>query len=354
MLFCAHMQCMSPGEFILRNRPQAVVVETAIVPEHGAMPGNIITCNDTITDPAAAFFMRMFCQVADRLRVEDGDPWESELWKTITKNYNGEQLTYVGALTTGAHLVFGDRPKDITYRRLLHLTTLKQLDEGYSHQCVANATAILGLPPSPYEPESLPVSEQIMMQEREAVMLQVVHEVCKGAHPHLVELPPFTSVVMVLGNDHMTGLRHLLDSGKWQQMVGWGPLASSDLLFMPGMVQHESEEHAATDMGLRRGLLASMMRLSVNQQVMEDMDCVLGPVPERHRLAYDAVNEVYGSPRMKLACLPAALLAQVVTGHGCDMEEVLQPMRDVRPSNGGPGFSEEMVTYVRALNYDLD
>lgn len=40
-----------------------MVVETAIVPEHGAMPGNIITCNDTITDPAAAFFMRMFCQV---------------------------------------------------------------------------------------------------------------------------------------------------------------------------------------------------------------------------------------------------------------------------------------------------
>lgn len=29
-------------------------------------------------------------------------------------------------------------------------------------------------------------------------------------------------------------------------------------------------------------------------------------------------------------------------------------MRDIRPSNGGPGFSEEMVTYVRALNYDLD
>lgn len=37
-------------------------------------------------------------------------------------------------------------------------------------------------------------------------MLQVVHEVCKGAHPHLIDLPPFTSVVMVLGNDHMTGV----------------------------------------------------------------------------------------------------------------------------------------------------
>lgn len=38
----------------------------------------------------------------------------------------------------------------------------------------------------------------------------------------------------------------------------------------------------------------------------------------------------------------------------CLGPQVLQPMRDVRPSNGGPGFSEEMVTYVRALNYDLD
>lgn len=52
------------------------------------------------------------------------------------------------------------------------------------------------------------------------------------------------------------------------------------------------------------------------------MDNVLGPIPERHQVAYDAVNEVYGSPRMKLACLPTALLNQVVTGHGCNMEEV--------------------------------
>ncbi len=30
--------------------------------------------------------------------------------------FRGEQLVYVAALACGAPLVFGDRPKDITYR----------------------------------------------------------------------------------------------------------------------------------------------------------------------------------------------------------------------------------------------
>lgn len=34
----------------------------------------------------------------------------------MRSSYNGEQLAYIGALATGAPLVFGDRPKDITYR----------------------------------------------------------------------------------------------------------------------------------------------------------------------------------------------------------------------------------------------
>jgi len=33
-----------PGEWILANRPAAVVVETACTPDHGAQPGVAITC----------------------------------------------------------------------------------------------------------------------------------------------------------------------------------------------------------------------------------------------------------------------------------------------------------------------
>ncbi len=51
------------GEWIIRQRPQAVVVETAMGPEHGAMAGNVIRCGDRPADPTAGFYLRMFCQV---------------------------------------------------------------------------------------------------------------------------------------------------------------------------------------------------------------------------------------------------------------------------------------------------
>ncbi len=34
--------------------------------------------------------------------------------------------------------------------------------------------------------------------------------------------------------------------------------------------------------------------------------------------------------------------------------QALQPMRDIRPMHGGPGYSEDMVMYVRGLNFELD
>lgn len=36
------------GEWIIRQRPQAVVVETAMGPEHGAVSGNVIRCGDQV------------------------------------------------------------------------------------------------------------------------------------------------------------------------------------------------------------------------------------------------------------------------------------------------------------------
>lgn len=37
------------------------------------------------------------------------------VWDQVKGNMNGEQLAYVAALATGAELVFGDRPKNITF-----------------------------------------------------------------------------------------------------------------------------------------------------------------------------------------------------------------------------------------------
>ncbi len=51
------------GDYILQTRPGAVVVETAVTPEHGALPGNSLSCSDRVAEGPTSFFMRMFCQV---------------------------------------------------------------------------------------------------------------------------------------------------------------------------------------------------------------------------------------------------------------------------------------------------
>jgi hypothetical protein len=51
------------AEYVLQTRPAAVVVETAVTPEHGSLPGNVIACGDPVAESSAAFYMRMYCQV---------------------------------------------------------------------------------------------------------------------------------------------------------------------------------------------------------------------------------------------------------------------------------------------------
>ena len=61
--------------------------------------------------------------------------------------------------------------------------------------------------------------------------------------------------------------------------------------------------------------------------------------------------EIYGSTRMLLAALPPGDLPAVCSGWQCDMQEVLQPVRAVRPSNGGRGADEDVLwDHVRDLN----
>jgi hypothetical protein len=51
------------GDFILSEKPDAVIVETAVTLEHGAMPGNAIHAGDAVAEGQDAFFLRMFYQV---------------------------------------------------------------------------------------------------------------------------------------------------------------------------------------------------------------------------------------------------------------------------------------------------
>lgn len=341
------------GEWIIRNRPQAVVVETSLGPEHGAMPGNVIGCKDQVVDKDADFYLRMFCQVGAALvEFKDADFTTAPLWKQVRSAYNGEQLAYIGAFAAGVPLVYGDRPKDITYRRLFTIPTITQLDEAVSYQAEANYRSLLTLPPPPYVPEQLPLAEQIVMVEREAVMLKVVHDLCRNA---LAQQPlpggKPESIALVLGSGHLQGISHLWSSGRWKELLGGANcvLPASDLMAAPPLPSPESKDY-----GLRRGLMEAVLRLSVTQEVLRNLEVVLGPVPDNHQTAVTALGEVYNCPRMQLASLPRDMLQAAVVGFGCDFYEELQVMRDIRPMHGGPGYSEEMVTYVRALNFELD
>ena len=65
------------------------------------------------------------------------------------------------------------------------------------------------------------------------------------------------------------------------------------------------------------------------------------------------------SPEAATACIgmPSWALCMHVCVRACvcvHALQELQTMRDIRPMHGGPGYSEEMVTYVRALNFELD
>lgn len=46
--------CSTAGNWVLQNRPAAVVVETACTPEHGSAPGRGVTCRDQVQ---GAFFI---------------------------------------------------------------------------------------------------------------------------------------------------------------------------------------------------------------------------------------------------------------------------------------------------------
>lgn len=62
-------------------------------------------------------FLRVFCQIAAALQEQgDGAFAPGGVWSQAVANLNGEQLAYIAAFATGAQLLFGDRPKDITYR----------------------------------------------------------------------------------------------------------------------------------------------------------------------------------------------------------------------------------------------
>lgn len=327
------------GDWILQNRPAAVVVETACHPSHGAWPGNLFTCADQTVMGSDGFFQRVFCQVAAAMQ-EQGDAAMAPdgVWRQACENFNGEQLAYVAALATGAKLAFGDRPKEITYRRLFGLPSLQQLDEAFAYEVLSQYHQILG----EKKPSGSCVVDHMMMREREVVMCKVAADLAANEG----------SVALVVGSAHVPGIRELWESQQWRQLLRTDDLAASPLMSAPDI---RPQDMQAPGSGVRRGLLEAVLALSVPDEVLQDLDGHLPAVPDEQDEERQCTFEVYSCQRTQLAVLPRDVLDRVVScAPGCasgrSMWEVLEPIRAVRPVNGGAGWDEDLVVALRALD----
>ncbi|KAL4449447.1 hypothetical protein ABPG77_007091 [Micractinium sp. CCAP 211/92] len=334
------------AEFVMRERPSVVVVETSLNSAHGSAHGNTICRADCLTFAHASApgsheqRARMFAQYGVQL-ADMAHPLGSHLWHDLSQGsralYN-EQLVYVAAFAVGADLVFGDRPKQITYSRMLWLPSIVDLDQAYGAMSASNyADLARQQPPARRQLGSTSATEGALLGERDAVMLSALHQAS-------LRCGEGGSVVGVVGASHLSGMQRLWDSGGWRQMVAGGLLEAPRGPPVP-------ESPDAT--GVRRALLDGVIRLSCRTDVQQDVRRVLGPVPPGSLEAYSLAHELYGTTRMLLAVLEREQLAEVCQGWRCDMWDVLAPVRAVRPVNGGPGFDKELVLDLRTLNFEI-
>ena len=305
-------------------------------------------------------------------------------WAQARANLNGEQLAYVAALASGARLAFGDRPKEITYRRLFGAPTLADLDRAFEAEVARQYREMLGdggkgdaaassgsgsggggggedpeaaaLAAAQQVLASRCLVDDIMMTEREAVMCKVAWDLAAQAaaaasagNGNGGSGGDGAKVALVVGSAHLPGLRALWASGRWRELVAADALADSPLLRAP---QLSAADLAAPGAGARRGMLDALMGLSVPGEVLADMDAALPPVPEELELERQYAWEVYSSQRAQLAALPRDLLDRVASGpaRGASMWDALAPVRAVRPVNGGKGWDEDLVMALRALD----
>lgn len=333
------------ADHILRTRPTAVVVETALNALHGAAAGTVLR----LDDPGMAqqlqsdFYARMFYQLGCRLR-EEPEPWATSSWQTIVHQFGGEQLAYIAAFAAGAALTFGDRPKEATFLRLAVLPSLRELDAAFAAQSALNYREQLTGSPATSDWSAAPgereqAVERIMVRERDHVLAHSLRDAALAAGPG-------ATVVGVLGEAHLPGVRYLMQGGHWLS-----PEQLREVSSAPSAAPGGGGD--AGSAGVRRALVEAAVRLRCRPEVCAALDAALPPVPPDQLQQYLLTTELYGTCRMLLAGLSEAALAEVASGWRCDFHAVLDPVRAARPVNGGAGYDEELLQSLRLLHFQV-
>lgn len=137
------------AEHILRTKPRSVVVETALCKEHAAARGTAFNFAEIFAaihiggQDDAEESLQFITRVAHQLRLEQQPLEDSPFWAHMKTQLPAEPLVYAAAFAVDARLVFGDRPKETTYRRLVSCPTLSQLDETFGNQSARNYRLLL-------------------------------------------------------------------------------------------------------------------------------------------------------------------------------------------------------------------
>jgi len=327
------------GDFILRENPHSVVVETALNPSHGSETGNVATlenCLKLIPEGVRDSQTLGIAQIAARLQLQE-NPSTCSVWKELIASdmIYSEHLAYIAALTKGSLLIHGDRPKLTTYQRMLQCPSIVDLDTAFGIQSVSNYHDLVSSMQLPKDPETPSLTERILIEERDAVLLKSLHEASLNAGTGNL-------VVGVVGCSHVLGMNRLWNNETWQEIA-------FKAFQLPSSTSHEEPEQ----IGVRRALFDGVIRLTCRPDVSYDAAMTLGSPPSASMEAYEITSELYGTTRMLLATLGKDQLAEVCSGWRCDPWDILEPVRRVRPCNGGPGYDMDLALQLRMLNFEL-
>ncbi|KAK3269611.1 hypothetical protein CYMTET_21955, partial [Cymbomonas tetramitiformis] len=195
------------AEHILAVRPQQVVVETGVNEFHEAATGNVVVYDD---DSLMCNYGALggISRLARELRASE-DVLTTDLWQHLVTAMPTEQLAYVAAFVIGSPIVYGDRPKLTTFKRLLHGTSLEELDHAFGALSAQNYEGLLlrggaASPPGTQEAAPKPnCFQRIVIEERDAVVCDQLMRSVAGADPGRAP------VVAVVGSQHVPGITAL-------------------------------------------------------------------------------------------------------------------------------------------------
>ncbi|CAG9463091.1 unnamed protein product [Pedinophyceae sp. YPF-701] len=348
------------AESIIKDKVQMVVVETAIGMRHGYEWNNALRVG-SMTDEGLLgdMMLAMFANAGLVLRGEE-DKLTSELWQTLRANPAAvtEHLVAIAAIANDAEIVFADRPKDLTYKRILADTSAKELDAAYSWQARHNYLEMAAGHPLPRQPRG--VVDRVMIEERDTILAAT------AAARALSAPADGAPVVCVVGASHLPGmLKELRDPARaaWTS-AQWEEIARPLLDVPAGTFQdllRSSPTGAlgAEETAVKRALLEATLRLQVTDDVLQDLATCLGDAgtePGAAAEAYGIATETYYTSQMMMASVERDVLDKVCQGwpRGTDMWEVLDEVRRVKPSQGGRGFDFQVLDEsLRCMHYNM-